>query len=70
MIILATCDGDVNAKLPNPAVTKALLERILALKEAGKSENDIISILRADTVPSGYKVHQWIPGIAVFTHQI
>lgn len=56
-------DGTVSTKLLNPAVTEVLLKQILALKAAGKSEQEIISILRADTVPSGYKIHPWITGI-------
>lgn len=50
-------DGTVNAKLPDPAVTEVLLKK-LALKAAGK----LRMTLRANTAPSGYKIHKWISG--------
>lgn len=49
-------------ELPNPAVTEGMLKKILTWKTAGKSEGEIIRILRLETVPPGYTVHKWTPG--------
>lgn len=57
-------DGSVSAELPNPAVREGVLKRILTWKEAGKSDDDIFKILRSETVPSGYTIHKWTPGIS------
>ena len=48
---------------PSPFVSAQLLCEIHIWKEVlGLTWEDIISRLRPCTIPSGYKIHSWIPG--------
>ena len=55
-------DGTLIAKVSNPAVSEETLWKIFSWKEAGKSETDVIDLLRKETVPPGYTPHNWTPG--------
>lgn len=55
--------GNITAKCPTPAVSCECLREILSWKLEGITDSDIISRLRARTVPSGYAIHPWKTGI-------
>ena len=48
-------DGTLIAKVSNPAVSEETLWKIFSWKEAGKSETDVIDLLRKETVQ-----HSWL----------
>ena len=56
-------DGSVIAETPNPAVSNSLLQEILQWKEEGAIEQDIHCRLRHHTVPPGYTISIWKPGM-------
>lgn len=58
-------DGSVAAEQPDGAVSEATLLKILDWKRTGASMDEIIDMLRMQTVPAGYTIHPWNPGIAV-----
>ena len=55
-------NGMVVASEPNPAVSAALLKKILLWKLEGCSDIDVIVHLQQRTVLEGYKFHPWIAG--------
>ena len=55
-------DGKIVVKCPSRAVSSQCLREILSWKLNGVSDSDIISRLRAKTVPPGYPIHPWKPG--------
>ena len=56
-------DGSVTAKLPNPAVTSGILQRIIEMRKDGMSHEEVVKKLRKETVPPGYTIHMWAPGM-------
>ena len=52
----------MHGKLPNPAVPEDVSKKVLILKLAGKSEDDVIKTLRQETVPPGHTPLSWIEG--------
>lgn len=50
-------------KRKNPAVSAEILEKIFIWKQSGAEDNDILERLRLQTVPSGYSVQSWTPGM-------
>lgn len=63
ILFLDSADGTIRALEPNPAVSASVLKEIWDLKKEGWLDCDIITILRKRTVPDGYSIHSWIPGI-------
>ena len=61
-------DGNVTGKVPNVAVSNALLIEILSWKKDGATNEDVFIRLRKRTVPPTYRdtVHNWINGIWSF----
>ena len=57
-----TSDGVLVAEEPNPAVPQEVLKEVWQLKQEVSLE-DIVSRLRARTVPSGYSFHPWKRGL-------
>ena len=56
-------DGCVVAEKPDSAVSEATLLKILQWKSSGASMGGILDLLRKQTVPNGYDIHPWSPGI-------
>ena len=55
-------NGNIKAKVPNPAVDSNLLCEILSWNREDISVDDIIERLRVRTVPIGYTPHSWAIG--------
>ena len=58
-----SADGTVTAIHPDPAVPKEMLGEIAGWKRSGLTDDDVIDRLRVRTVPAGYPIHPWSPGI-------
>ena len=48
---------------PNPAVPSSLLAEIWKWKQEGESIDDVVVRLHQRTVPLGYEIHTWKPGV-------
>lgn len=55
-------DGIVKAVVHNPAVSTLLIDEIYEWMEEGCTMDDVVTRLRARTVPRGYEFHTWIKG--------
>ena len=63
LVHIVSNDGSIVAEKPNSAISDAPLLKILQLKSNGPSMDDIIELLRKQTVPTGCPIHPWSPGI-------
>lgn len=59
-------DGIIKATVHNPAVSSKLINEIAAWKEEDSTMEDVVTRLRARTVPRGYKYHTWIQGTSFY----
>ena len=60
---LVAPDRTVKPLVPNSIVSSTLLLTILSWLMESCSMEDVIVRLRQRTVPSGYAIHSWIPGV-------
>lgn len=54
--------GNIKARVPNPAVSSELLSEVFSWNQEGSGIEDVMARLRMRTVPSGYRIHNWIDG--------
>lgn len=55
-------NGQLTARVPNPAVCADLLKQVHGWVESGATTDDVVDRLRVRTVPTGYTFHKWVEG--------